>query len=143
MEAKEMMKDFMLGFPVRLAKFEQHAVETGLDINISLSEIRIINRIGPEGSQKMNAIARKLGVTQATLTVACDRLESKDLIERHRDPEDKRAVTVRLTPKGLVAYSFHEALLDDLAETCVSGLSERELERLAGKIADIYEHIDY
>ena len=141
MDAREMMKDFMLDFPTRLAKFEQRAIETGLEINISLSEMHIINKIGPEGSQKMNSIARRLGVTQATLTVACDRLESKDLIERQRDPVDKRVVTVRLTPAGLVAYSFHEALLDELAQVCVSGLNEAQLELLSEKIGNIYEHI--
>ena len=87
MGSRELLKDFLLDFPTRLAKFEQNAIETGLDIQVSLTEIHIIDRIGPEGSQKMNIVAKKLGVTQATLTVACDRLESKGLIERRRHSE--------------------------------------------------------
>lgn len=140
---KELLKEFMLDFPSRLSKFEQSALETGLDTHISIAEIHIINRIGPEGSQKMNTISKRLGVTQATLTVACDRLEAKDLITRQRDPDDKRAVTVRLTSSGLVAYSFHQALMDNLAESFIAGLTPSELDKLALKINSVYDKLNY
>ena len=41
---KELLKEFMLDFPSRLSKFEQSALETGLDTHISIAEIHIINR---------------------------------------------------------------------------------------------------
>ena len=143
MDSRELLKEFLLDFPSGLSKFEQTALETGLDIHISISEIHIINKIGPDGCQKMNSIAKKLGVTQATLTVACDKLETKDLIKRQRDPDDKRAVIVRLTPSGLVAYGFHQALMDNLAELCISGLTPAELDKLKLKINTIYDRLNY
>ncbi|MEA4920280.1 MAG: MarR family transcriptional regulator [Clostridiaceae bacterium] len=143
MDFKELFKEFMIDFPSRLSKFEQAALETGLDTHISISEIHIINKIGPGGSQKMNTIAKRLGVTQATLTVACDKLEAKELIIRQRDPEDKRAVTVRLTPSGFVAYSFHQALMDNLAEMFVSGMTADELGKLTSRMYSIYDKLNY
>ena len=143
MDFKEPFKDFLIDFPSRLSKFEQTALETGFDKKISISEIHIINKIGPEGSAKMNVIARRLGVTQATLTVACDRLEEKQMIVRQRDPEDKRSVTVRLTPEGLAAYYFHQALIDNLVEQFIAGFSDDELSRITARLQAISSQFDY
>ena len=142
MDSRQLFKEFMVDFPVRLSKFEQSALETGLDIPISTSEIHIISKIGPEGSQRMNVIAKRLGVTQATLTVACDKLEAKELIVRRRDPGDKRAVSVRLTPMGLVAYGFHQALMDNVAESLISGLTPEEIQKLRDNLSTIYQELE-
>lgn len=143
MDFKELLKDFMVDFPTRLAKFEQTALTTGLDLEkgISISEIHIINKIGPEGSKKMNQIARQLGVTQPTLTAACDKLEAKGLVSRHRDPEDKRVVNIQLTSEGLIAYSFHQAVMDDLAERFIDDMTDEEMKKLSLRINRIYEHL--
>lgn len=143
MDFKELFKEFLIDFPSRLAKFEQTALETGFDKKISIAEIHIISKIGPEGSEKMNTIARRLGVTQATLTVACDKLEEKGLIIRQRDPDDKRSVTVRLTAEGLAAYYFHQALLDNLAEQFLSGFNNYEVEKICEKLIAIYSQFPY
>ncbi|MBQ2690624.1 MAG: MarR family transcriptional regulator [Clostridia bacterium] len=143
MDFKELLKDFMIDFPTRLAKFEQSALTAGLELEkgISISEIHIISKIGPDGSKKMNQIARQLGVTQPTLTAACDKLEAKGLIIRHRDPEDKRVVNVQLTSEGLIAYSFHQAMMDDLAERFIDGMSEEDMNKLSQKINQIYNYL--
>ena len=143
MDFKEIFKEFLVDFPSRLSKFEQTALETGFDKKISIAEIHIINKIGPEGSEKMNAIARRLGVTQATLTVACDKLEEKGLVIRQRDIDDKRSVTVRLTAEGLAAYYFHQALLDNLAEQFMAGFTDYEVEKICKKLIAIYAQFPY
>ncbi len=142
MSSNDIIKEFMLDFPVRFSKFEQTALEAGLDIPISISEIHIINKIGPEGAQKMNAIAKKLGVTQATLTVACDKLEAKDLIVRRRDPDDKRAVIINLTSLGLVAYSFHQALMDNITESFISAFTPAEADKISRHLMALYEELE-
>ncbi len=143
MDCRELLKDFILDFPTRLSKFEQSALETGLDIPISIAEIHIINKIGLEGSEKMSTVAKKLGITQATLTVACDKLEEKGLVARERDSVDKRIVTIGLTPTGIVTYSFHQALLDNIIDTVLSGASKAEEELIADRIMRIYDNMTF
>jgi len=46
------------------------------------------------------AIAGRTGVTRATVTGLVDTLERDGLVARAPDPEDRRMLTVRLTPKG-------------------------------------------
>ena len=120
------IRDFFTGFASRVAKLEEEALSTGLEERVTLSEIHIIEKIGPEGSAKMGNVARALGITLATLTVACDRLEEKELIERRRDAQDKRTVCISLTPRGLIAYHFHEAFHQHLIDVMMQGLSEEE-----------------
>ena len=120
------MHDFFTGFASRVAKLEESALSAGLDERVTLSEIHIIEKIGPEGSAKMGNVARALGITLATLTVACDRLEEKELIERRRDVQDKRTVCISLTPRGLIAYHFHEAFHQHLIDVMMGELSEDE-----------------
>src|SRR5215216_1696990 len=45
-------------------------------------------------------IAATVGIEGATLTHHLDRVEKAGLIDRARDPDDKRAVRVELTPAG-------------------------------------------
>ena len=111
-------------------KLEQAALETGLEDRISTAEIYIIECIGPNGAERMRDIAQQLGVTLATLTVACDKLEQKGLVTRHRDLNDKRTVHISLTEKGLVAYHFHTSFIATMAEAMQEGFSPGERETL-------------
>jgi len=47
-----------------------------------------------------NALAEQAGVTRATITGLLDGLEREELIERHADANDRRALCIRLTRKG-------------------------------------------
>ena len=111
-------------------KLEQTALETGLEDRISTTEIYIIESIGLRGAERMRDIAQQLGVTLATLTVACDKLEEKGLVMRHRDRNDKRTVHISLTEKGQVAYHFHCSFLSAMAEAMQEGMSPGEREAL-------------
>lgn len=47
-----------------------------------------------------NRLAERAGVTRATVTGLLDGLEREELIARHADANDRRALCVRLTRKG-------------------------------------------
>jgi DNA-binding MarR family transcriptional regulator len=49
----------------------------------------------------VNALARHMGVTAATMSLALDRLERKGYVVRLRDVADRRRVHVRLTAAGV------------------------------------------
>jgi DNA-binding MarR family transcriptional regulator len=69
-------------------------------------------------------IAKKVSLSQATVTTILDRLESRGLVERHRSSEDKRRVMVRTTPHG-----------NDILKDSPSILQEHFL-RQFGKLAE-------
>tara|TARA_R110000868_G_scaffold10429_3_gene51199 strand:+ start:9058 stop:9675 length:618 start_codon:yes stop_codon:yes gene_type:complete len=56
--------------------------------------------IGEEDGITPANIAEQLGVTRATVTGLLDSLEGAGLVSRTRDLEDRRKVSIRLTPAG-------------------------------------------
>ncbi|KFA93877.1 MarR family winged helix-turn-helix transcriptional regulator [Archangium violaceum] len=56
--------------------------------------------LGLDGPLSMGELARRVGVTEKTITGIVDRLEREGYAQRERDPADRRVVHVRLTPRG-------------------------------------------
>ncbi|MBQ9534960.1 MAG: MarR family transcriptional regulator [Clostridia bacterium] len=118
----------------RVRKLEMRALEAGLSEPLSSAEINIISRIGPDGAEKLGSIAASLGITLATLTVACDKLEERGFIRREKDPDDRRAVCVQLSEKGLTAFRFHTGFTESLSELLQRGLEHEEKNALLSAI---------
>lgn len=121
----------------RINRIEENALEAGLQEPISSAELKIIQAVGPQGCGKMGNIAAALGITLATLTVSCDKLEARGFLCKTRDPADKRTVQISLSEKGLVAYRFHSSFVESLAGLMLENLSEQERDVLKKCIVSI------
>ena len=97
MTVHEQVNTFLVDIFGQINKLEQRALATGLNDDVSITEMHIMEKIGEAGSSRMTDIARALDVTLATLTVACDRMQKKDLIERTRAEKDRRVVRLEVT----------------------------------------------
>jgi DNA-binding MarR family transcriptional regulator len=53
-----------------------------------------------EGPLTMGVLAKRLGVTEKTVTGVADRLERAGLVQRVRDEKDRRVIRLRLTRSG-------------------------------------------
>jgi DNA-binding MarR family transcriptional regulator len=66
----------------------------------------------------MSTIAKKLMVTQGTLTTSASKLIKKGYVERYRDPSDGRVVRLGLTEKAdniiEIHDKFHEEMIDSI-----------------------------
>jgi DNA-binding MarR family transcriptional regulator len=74
----------------------------GLDL--TPAQIHIILWLGNDGPLTMGELARAVAVTEKTITGVVDRLERDLLVQRERDPADRRVVHVRLAPRGASLY---------------------------------------
>ncbi|MCK8463377.1 MarR family transcriptional regulator [Aliiroseovarius sp. S1339] len=50
--------------------------------------------------KRIGALAREMNVLPSTMTTAADQLESRGLVVRERDPDDRRAWLLKLTQTG-------------------------------------------
>jgi DNA-binding MarR family transcriptional regulator len=66
--------------------------------------------------RRVSQLAREFGLTQATVSDAIDSLEAKGFIGRARWPEDRRVVTLRLTPEGELLAGELTAWADPIRE---------------------------
>jgi DNA-binding MarR family transcriptional regulator len=66
---------------------------------LSMTEGFVLWKVYHKGGIKASAIASHLGLPPSTLTGVLDRLVAGGWLLREADPEDRRAVLVRTTPK--------------------------------------------
>lgn len=87
-------------------------------VKLSMTEVHILEAVEKSPSNMMSAIAKRLMVTQGTLTVSTTKLVKKGYLERCKDESDKRIVRLVLTDKAknvLKTHNdFHEKMIDHL-----------------------------
>ncbi len=93
----------------------------GIEEDVTLPQYRALILVASRGPQSVASLAHHLGVTPATATRMCDRLERKKLIERVQNPSDRRQVEVSLTTSAreLIATVTQRRReeIEDLART--------------------------
>jgi DNA-binding MarR family transcriptional regulator len=83
-------------------------------------------------------LAERAGVTRATVTGLLDGLEREQLIARHANAKDRRALCIRLTPKGKQLASTVIAQHGQWIASLFGHLSTTERQQLTsllGKVA--------
>jgi DNA-binding MarR family transcriptional regulator len=96
-----------------------------------------LDRIGPSSQQ---AIADALRISGTMVTQIVDDLEREGLVERRRNPADRRSHTVTMTPKGnRVLAEAREAVEAAAAEAAVpfGAAGDRELRALLRKLLGV------
>jgi DNA-binding MarR family transcriptional regulator len=101
-------------------------------------------RSGPPFALHPMELLEEYFIPAATLTRQLDRLTGLGLVERELDPNDRRAVLVRLTPRAhkLVDDAMRHRVTDQPEFTTVEQLSARELDmlnRLLRKLLLLFE----
>ncbi len=76
-------------------------IEPMLSLRLTMQQLKVLTllMIEPEGST-VQALAKTVGVSLATMSGIVDRLESHGMIERTLDPHDQRVRRVVATPAG-------------------------------------------
>ena len=60
----------------------------------------VLGKLGTEDGMKITDLGRCAGLEPSTMTGLLDRMEKDGLVHRASDPEDRRALIIRLTEKG-------------------------------------------
>ena len=72
-------------------------------------------------------LAAAVGLSPGAVTTALDRLEDRGFVSRTRDPDDRRRVTLQLTPEAnRLAWEAYGPL-GELGRPVIESLSDREL----------------
>jgi MarR family transcriptional regulator, 2-MHQ and catechol-resistance regulon repressor len=99
-----------------------------------LGVLEALLHLGPLGQRTLGA---KLLMSGGNITAVVDNLERRGLVHRERRSDDRRNVTVRLTPEGrrLIAGVFPAHVRDIVAAFSALSAAEQEaLGRLAKKL---------
>lgn len=109
-----------------ILKIEEHVLINEEYKDISITDMHVIEAIGFDSSRNMTSVAKDLGVTIGTLTIAINNLVKKDYVKRTRSQKDRRVVLICLTANGQRAYRHHEKFHEKMIREIKSLLSEEE-----------------
>ena len=117
---------------------EAYAQRSITELEMCGSDFAVLEALLHKGPLPINEIGRKVLLTSGSITVAVDRLESKELVERRASGTDRRAKIVHLTKAGkeLIArvYADHAADMERLASASLTRAERETLIRLLKKI---------
>ncbi|HEU5109707.1 MAG TPA: MarR family transcriptional regulator [Micromonosporaceae bacterium] len=71
-----------------------------LDVDVTLSQCRVLVLLAAHGPRRTTDLAAHLGVSPSTVTRTCDRLVNRGLARRFRRDDDRRASWITLTEDG-------------------------------------------
>jgi DNA-binding MarR family transcriptional regulator len=93
---------------------------------LSRHQASILDHLDEIDPTTVNDLARHMGVTPATMSLAIDRLERKGYVARARDSGDRRRVHVRLTSAGVRVRDAASVLDPARVESLLARLSDAE-----------------
>ncbi len=126
MNINHMLNEVLVRLFRNINVIEERAICTGEYKDVTANDMHLIEAIDMEEARNMTSVARSLGVTTGTLTIAVNSLVKKGYVERVRSEEDRRVVLVSLSEKGKKAYLHHRQFHEQMIEAIVEELSEEE-----------------
>lgn len=110
------------------------------DVKLSMNEVHILESIQKASDNSMSHIAKRLMVTQGTLTTNVAKLVTKGYVERLRDPDDKRVVRLNITEKAEEVLKVHEDFHREMIDKTIGDLGLDENKVLIQSLENILEY---
>lgn len=115
----------------RLAEFE-----------LTLPRFYALKMVGHCGVLTMSALQERLGLAPSTVTELVDDLVEAGLVIRERSHEDRRVVTVALTPAGKRVMARLGRYRREALAQAAAGMTEEKLQALVRDLTLLAEALD-
>ena len=110
--------------------------------DISMTDMHIIEAVGDGEPKNMSSIARIVGVTVGTLTIAMNNLVKKGYVIRTRSEKDRRVVLISLADKGKKAFRRHEEFHLQMVQAMRQGLDDEQCRVLMQAMKNLRTHFE-
>lgn len=99
-------------------------------LNLGAQQFVVLKQLQAFGSCSQGELADALGIDSSNLASLTGQLYSRGLIERHRDPADRRRYVVQLTADGQQLLSDSDRVIESGEEDMLNSLDEAERDQL-------------
>ena len=126
-----------------LAQLGAHAAtrfgERVAELDLTLSQTGLLRAVATEPGRSQQALAGRLGMPASRLVALVDGLAERGLLERRRNPDDRRLHALHLTATGEEMYGRIAEAARAHENDLLEGLDDAErevLQSLLGRIAE-------
>jgi DNA-binding MarR family transcriptional regulator len=95
--------------------------------SISIAHWYYLRVLAERGELNQLELSRRVGIASTTAVPALDNMESRGLLKRRRDPEDRRKYYVGLTDEGRLLVEKLMPEIINMITTSLEGISRDEL----------------
>lgn len=117
--------------------FDRKAAELG----VTRAQWRVLAHLGRTPGQRQVELADRMDIEPITLCRMVDRLEEGGLVERQRDPADRRAWRLFLTAKAEPLVERLHVLASDLAAEAFAGLTSTTIDAVRAALAQVRANV--
>ena len=103
------------------------------EFGLSWGEVQVLSSIRYGGAPYRSTpgkLATQLGLSSGAMTARLDKMEEAGLIQRLRDPDDRRGVLIEVTDRGRELWEETIAVQAEKEAIVASTLSERDQDKL-------------
>ncbi len=104
------------------------------ELGMTGPQARLLLNLAVSEGENQGFYAERLDVEPISLTRMIDRMEESGLLERRRDPADRRAWRVHLTPRAREVIETVRSHADPLREMLLAGLNPDQRAALASSL---------
>jgi len=97
----------------------------------------VLNAVALADGASQQELGGRMGLDPSGLVGAIDELEGMGLLERRRDPADRRRNAIALTAEGTATLRRARRLVSDSARELLGALDESEVETLVALLAKV------
>jgi DNA-binding MarR family transcriptional regulator len=106
-------RDILIALRRIMRAIDLHSKRLERRAGLTVPQILLLQALDEAGSLPVSELARRVSLSQATVTSILDRLERKGLLARSRGAQDRRMVLVALTPDGRERMQHLPGLLQE------------------------------
>jgi DNA-binding MarR family transcriptional regulator len=99
-----------------------------------------LNVLGKEGAITQHALCKCMGMDPSSMVATIDELEARGLVERRRNPDDRRAHALHVTGEGRATLSEGRKLARRAQDELLAPLDRQEREQLHALLLKLVEH---
>lgn len=139
-------RELLLNTPFLLKRLgwavKDRAVEAFGPTGLSPQHHAVLSLLDEGTPETQGTIADALGYDRSHLVGLLDELEKRELVERKRDPDDRRRHIVKVTPAGKEALLELRAIVKQLEKEFLAPLDAAERRTLHTLLLQLVEHHD-
>ncbi len=100
------------------------------DLGIKPHHVGILAILDAEGPAAQSRVGQRLRIDKSSMTVFVDHLEALGLLDRRRNPRNRRAYELTLTGAGRATFARAVSLIDSVEVKVLAGLDADERSQL-------------
>jgi DNA-binding MarR family transcriptional regulator len=132
-------------FPFEIGE-TAHALRRAFDrkaagLGVTRAQWKVLFRLERTPGLRQVELADMLDVEPITLCRIIDRLEEAGLVERSRDPEDRRAWRLNVTPGATPLIGQLKAIGEELVAEAFAGIGEADMATARAVLAQVRDNV--